>query len=90
MHGPELRALRPLQGASPYVFVTEAGTPVTTAWFLRMVQRTGRAASFAFAAQTTNLWMTSAAITLGVAIPALVYALMRVGAALYIDCHSKA
>jgi hypothetical protein len=26
----------------------------------------------------------------GVAIPALVYALMRVGAALYIDCHSKA
>jgi hypothetical protein len=31
-----------------------------------------------------------AAITLGVAIPALVYALMHVGAALYIDCHSKA
>jgi hypothetical protein len=31
-----------------------------------------------------------AAITLGVAIPALVYALTRVGAALYIDCHSKA
>ena len=26
-----------------YVFVTEAGTPATTAWFLRMVQRTGRA-----------------------------------------------
>src|SRR5262249_29791847 len=24
--------------------VTEAGTPVTTAWFLRMVQRTGKAA----------------------------------------------
>src|SRR5262245_57003140 len=37
LHGPELRALRPLQGNSPYVFVTEAGTPVTTAWFLRMV-----------------------------------------------------
>ena len=32
LHGPELRALRPLQGSSPYVFVTEAGTPVTTAW----------------------------------------------------------
>ena len=48
LHGPELRALRPLQGTSPYVFVTEAGTPVTTAWFLRMVQRTGRAAGFAF------------------------------------------
>jgi len=44
LHGPELRALRPLQGSSPYVFVTEAGTPVTTAWFLRMIQRTGVAA----------------------------------------------
>src|SRR5262245_54538505 len=33
LHGPELRALRPLQGRSPYVFVTEAGTPVTPAWF---------------------------------------------------------
>jgi integrase len=29
LHGPELRALRPLQGSSPYVFITEAGTPVT-------------------------------------------------------------
>ena len=46
--GPELRALRPLQGRSPYVFVTEAGSPVTTAWFLRMVQRTGRAAKLPF------------------------------------------
>ena len=45
LHGPELRALRPLQGHSPYVFVTEAGTPVTTAWFLRMIQRTGVAAN---------------------------------------------
>ena len=43
LHGPELRALRPLQGSSPYVFVTEVGTPVTTAWFLRMLQRTGEA-----------------------------------------------
>ncbi len=48
LHGPELRALRPLQGKSPYVFVTEAGTPVTTSWFLRMVQRTGRAAKLPF------------------------------------------
>jgi type 1 fimbriae regulatory protein FimE len=48
LHGPELRALRPLRGASPYVFVTEAGTPVTTAWFLRMVQRTGEAAKLPF------------------------------------------
>ena len=29
LHGPELRALRPLQGTGPYVFTTEAGTPVT-------------------------------------------------------------
>jgi type 1 fimbriae regulatory protein FimB/type 1 fimbriae regulatory protein FimE len=41
LHGPELRALRPLQGKSPYLFTTEAGTPVTTAWFLRMIQRGG-------------------------------------------------
>jgi type 1 fimbriae regulatory protein FimB/type 1 fimbriae regulatory protein FimE len=48
LHGPELRALRPLQGHGPYVFVTEAGTPVTTAWFLRMIQRTGKAAKLPF------------------------------------------
>jgi type 1 fimbriae regulatory protein FimB/type 1 fimbriae regulatory protein FimE len=48
LHGPELRALRPLQGSSPYVFLTEAGRPTTTAWFLRMVQRTGRAAKLPF------------------------------------------
>src|SRR5712672_3347780 len=48
LHGPELRALRPLQGQSPYVFITEAGTPVTSAWFLRMVQRTGKAAKLPF------------------------------------------
>lgn len=29
--------------------MTEAGTPVTTAWFLRMVERTGRAAKLPFA-----------------------------------------
>ena len=48
LHGPELRALRPLQGSSPYVFLTEAGTPVTPAWFLRMIQRTGIAAKLPF------------------------------------------
>ena len=48
LHGPELRALRPLQGKSAYVFVTEAGTPVTTAWFLRMIGRTGKAAKLEF------------------------------------------
>jgi type 1 fimbriae regulatory protein FimE len=49
LHGPELRALRPLQGKSAYVFTTEAGTPVTTSWFLRMLQRTGEAAKLPFA-----------------------------------------
>jgi hypothetical protein len=45
--------------------------------------------AFAFAAQTVNPWMMAAAVTLGVAIPSLIYALTRVGAALYIDCHSR-
>jgi type 1 fimbriae regulatory protein FimE len=49
LHGPELRALRQLKGVSPYVFTTEAGTPVTTAWFLRMVERAGKAAQLPFA-----------------------------------------
>ena len=49
LHGPELRALRPLQESSPYVFVTEAGPPVTPAWFLRMIQRTGHAAKLSSA-----------------------------------------
>jgi type 1 fimbriae regulatory protein FimE len=48
LRGPELRALRPLQGTTPYVFTTEAGTPCTPAWFLRMVQRTGKAAKLPF------------------------------------------
>ena len=48
LHGPELRALRPLRGASPYVFVTEAGTPTTTAWFLRMVWNASAAPMFAW------------------------------------------
>jgi integrase len=34
--GPELRALRRLLPARSYVFETEQGSPVTTAWFLRM------------------------------------------------------
>jgi type 1 fimbriae regulatory protein FimB/type 1 fimbriae regulatory protein FimE len=55
LHGPELRALRPLQGSSPYVFLTEPGTPVTPAWFLRMVQRTGKAAKLAFQVHTHML-----------------------------------
>jgi hypothetical protein len=43
-----------------------------------------------FAAQAVNPFMMAAAVTLGVAIPALIYSLTRVGAALYIDCHAPA
>src|SRR5258707_694749 len=45
--------------------------------------------AFAFAAQTVNPYMMAAAVTLGIAIPALIYPLTGVGAALYIDCHSR-
>lgn len=41
--------------------------------------------AFAFAAPASGWCMTSAAIVLGVAIPALVYCLTRIGACLYID-----
>ena len=47
IRGDELRALRKLQResqASPYVFVSERGTPFTTAGFGRMVERAGAAA----------------------------------------------
>src|SRR5262245_46907851 len=64
LHGPELRALRPLLGSSPYVFITEAGTPVTTAWFLRMVQRTGMAAKLAFQVHPHTLQNSHQAIEL--------------------------
>jgi integrase len=45
--GSELRALRRLQresDASPFVFVSERGTPFTTAGFARMVERASKAA----------------------------------------------
>ena len=45
--------------------------------------------AFAFAKDVDGIVMTTAAIALGVAIPALIYALTRVGAALWIDTHSK-
>jgi integrase len=49
LHGPELRGATAIAGEQArYVFVTQAGSPVTTAWFLRMVQRTGNAAKLAF------------------------------------------
>ena len=44
--------------------------------------------AFAFAALTSG-WMTGAAVVLGLAIPALIYALTRIGAAMYIDSHNK-
>lgn len=61
--------------AQPAIYGTLAGSAAMNA--------------FAFAAQAGNHWMLAAAIALGVAIPALIYALTRVGAALYIDCHSR-
>jgi hypothetical protein len=45
--------------------------------------------AFAFAAQTSTVWMLAAAITLGLAIPALIYCLTRVGAALYVDVNTR-
>jgi hypothetical protein len=44
--------------------------------------------AFAFSSQTSG-WMTGAAIVLGVAIPSLIYALTRIGGAMYIDSHNK-
>jgi len=41
------------------------------------------------AAQADGYTMMAAAITLGVAVPALVYALTRVGAGLWIDCPAR-
>src|SRR5216683_1990957 len=46
--GKEIRALRQLRREnlqSRYVFNTERGGPVTRAWFLKMVRRTGELAS---------------------------------------------
>jgi hypothetical protein len=45
--------------------------------------------AFAFAAQAAGPVMTAAAVTMGVAIPSLIFALTRVGASMYIDCHSR-
>ena len=44
--------------------------------------------AFAFAAQATG-YMVAPAIAFGLAIPAMIYALTRVCAALYVDCDSK-
>lgn len=44
--------------------------------------------AFAFASHTTG-WMIAPAIVLGVAIPGMIYALTRIGGALYIDCTNR-
>ena len=44
--------------------------------------------AFAFAALASG-YMVGPAIVLGLAIPAMIYSLTRVGAALYVDCDSK-
>jgi type 1 fimbriae regulatory protein FimB/type 1 fimbriae regulatory protein FimE len=50
--GKEMRAMRKLQrethGASPYVFVSERGSPLSVAGYQRMIARAGKAASFSF------------------------------------------
>ena len=44
--------------------------------------------AFAFASDASG-WQLYAAAALGLAIPALIYALTRIGAAIYIDTHSR-
>jgi hypothetical protein len=44
--------------------------------------------AFAFAASAVG-YMVAPAVVIGISIPALIYALTKVGAAMYIDCHSK-
>jgi hypothetical protein len=43
----------------------------------------------AFGAQAANPCLMAAGIALGIAIPSLIYALTRVGAALAMDCHAR-
>lgn len=50
LRGPEIRALRRLQreSASPYVFMTERGGPLTTSTARKLVARAGKAAGIGF------------------------------------------
>jgi type 1 fimbriae regulatory protein FimB/type 1 fimbriae regulatory protein FimE len=51
LHGVELRALRRLQREAPqseFVFLSERGTPFTTAGFAKMIERAGVEAGFKF------------------------------------------
>ena len=48
LSGEEMRSLRRLPQRSPWVFVSERGSPFTTAGFAKMVARAGEAAGFPF------------------------------------------
>ena len=52
IRGDELRALRVLkrEAKSPFIFVSERGSPFTTAGFARLVERAGAAAKLGFPA----------------------------------------
>jgi hypothetical protein len=54
----EMRALRRLQresSASPFIFVSERGSPFTTAGFARMIERTAAAAGLAVVERSSNV-----------------------------------
>jgi site-specific recombinase XerD len=58
IHGDELRALRRLQRrseTSPFVFVSERGSPFTTAGFARMLERAAAAAGLGIKAHSHML-----------------------------------
>jgi site-specific recombinase XerD len=69
LRGDELRALRRLQReseASPFVFVSERGSPFTTAGFARMVERVAVAAGLANKGHDTRAsqaWLSHRSIT---------------------------
>jgi hypothetical protein len=44
---------------------------------------------YAFAVQASNPYALAAAVALGLGIPALIFAFMRVGAALWFDCQNR-
>jgi hypothetical protein len=45
--------------------------------------------SFAFAAAASNPWMMAAAIAHGVSVPAMIFAMTKVGALMWIDTHAR-
>jgi hypothetical protein len=45
--------------------------------------------AFAFASEASTVQMQIAGSIMGCTIPALIYCLTRIGAALYIDCHAR-